>query len=117
VDDARCEFFIGLCPEEDGVVESLAQVAVHGSGRGTVPTYGDTVTLPTYLWPGTRARSFLFNGSVDEIFPSLHQPGSTMTFIQLIPLTPDELSLKSNYGLDRLWEHLKEVAYWDPRRV
>jgi hypothetical protein len=116
-DDRRCEFFLGLAPEADGVAESLAEVALHGTGTGKVPAPGDSVTLPEPLWPGTAMRSLLLGSHGEAIIPAMRDP-TVVTFIQLVPLYAEELAYKKEHGDAALWNAFrsKTTPYWDPRR-
>lgn len=114
----RCEFFFGLTEAPAGLADSLAEVALDGNGTRDIPSAGDTVTLAFPLWEGTQARSYLFTDGGDEIIPALQAEGSTVEFIQLVPLFADELAYKKAHGEPALWQHFEEneVAYWDPTR-
>ena len=114
---STCEFFIGLTPEVDNIVQALAEVALHGNGTDRVPNSGDTITLAYDLWPGTKARSFMFSDG-DEVLPSTKSDGKEVHFIQLVPLYDSELQYKKEYGEGALWNKFEslQVPYWDSER-
>jgi suppressor of fused protein SUFU len=115
-DEHRCEFFLGLNPERDDVAEGLAEAALKGSGRGTPPQPGDTLTLTQPLWTGTEMCTFLFSRG-EEILPALELP-RPVTFMQLVPLHPEELAFKKEFCEHDLWKEFEKrtVPFWDPRR-
>ena len=116
----RCEFFFGVSPEVDGVVESLAEIALHGTGTKFAPHFGDTVTLTWGLWPGTSMSTFLVTAGGDEIIGSLKTVDNlNVEFLQLVPLFADECAFKKANGEDKLWKHFEEnqVPYWDSKRT
>jgi hypothetical protein len=115
----RCEFFLGIAPEVDDVVESLAEVALHGTGTKQAPHFGDTVTLPWGLWNGTAMTTFLITEGGDEIIRPLRKPGCDVDFLQLVPLFPSECAYKKAHGENELWEQFesKQVPYWDSKRA
>lgn len=112
-----CEFFIGMTPSADNVVQALAEVALHGNGSDKIPDSGDTLTLVYDLWEGTKAKSFMFTDG-EEILPPLSENGKHVEFIQLIPLFDSELQYKKEHGEEFLWDRFeeKEVPYWDSSR-
>lgn len=113
-----CEFFVGLTPEVDDIVQTLAEVALHGRGDKSVPASGDSITLSYPLWSGTEANALLFTDG-DEILPSISVDGRTIIFLQLVPLFTTELAYKKKYGERGLWSafEAKQVPYWDSRRA
>lgn len=112
-----CEFFVGLASEVDSIVDALAEVALHGSGREGVPEEGDTITLAFSLWQGTDAKSFLFTDG-SEILPPMAAGHRNIRFIQLVPIFESELEFKKARGHEALWDAFEslEVPYWDPFR-
>ena len=114
----RCEFFVGLQPEADDIVDALAEVAMHGNGTDEVPSFGDTLTLAYPLCQGTDMKTFLFASRGDEIIPQLTQNRGTVDFIKLIPLFPKELEVKQKGGEEELWSLFRKdfVPYWNPYR-
>lgn len=113
-----CEFFIGLSPDEDSIVDALAEVALHGNGTKNIPTEGDTVSLSYSLWNGTKARSLMFSGG-DEIVPPVKDgDGKQIWFLQLVPLFDSEVGYKQEHGEEGLWDlfEAKAVPYWCPSR-
>ena len=113
-----CEFFIGLARPAEGVVETIAEVASEGVGKRGSPDPGDSITLPEPLWAGTRMRALLFTDG-DELLAPIRVDGKAVRFLQLVPLYPEELALKSASGEEALWElfEAQEVPYWDPMRA
>jgi len=112
-----CEFFIGIAPPVDGIAPALAEVALHGNGSIQVPSYGDSITLTYDLWPGTKARSFLFTDG-EEIIPTVSVDQKKIKFIQLVPLYDSELQFKRSHSEAALWQKFEElmVPYWDSAR-
>jgi Suppressor of fused protein (SUFU) len=112
-----CEFFIGISPEVDDIVEALAEVALHGNGRHAIPKSGDSITLSYHLWKETKANSFLFTDG-QEILPSFIYGDKKIEFIQLVPLFLSELDYKKKYGEEKLWEMFesKLTPYWSSNR-
>ena len=45
-----CEFFIGLTPDVDEIVEAVAEAGLCGNGTSEIPASGDTITLAYPLW-------------------------------------------------------------------
>ncbi len=115
--DAGCEFFIGLTPDADDIVEALAEVALHGNGTTRVPSRGDTITLAYPLWQSTEMRSFLFTDGTEIIEPATFGE-KQITFLQLVPLFESELSFKEQHGESGLWKSFEKnlVPYWDSAR-
>ncbi|WP_419905545.1 suppressor of fused domain protein [Kiloniella sp.] len=116
-DQSSCEFFIGITPAADDIVEALAEVAFDGNGTNDVPSSGDTITLAFNLWPKTKAKSFMFTDGTD-IIPPLSHKNKNIKFIQLVPLFDEELIYKKKHGEEALWKYfeVKEVAYWNSLR-
>ena len=116
--ERSCEFFLGLTPAVDDIVEALAEVAMDGNGTGQIPSSGDSITLAFDLWRGTQMRSFLFTDG-SELIPSHLETSKRIDFIQLVPLFASELEFKSAHGEAALWERFKAktVPYWDSTRV
>lgn len=112
-----CEFFLGLTPEVDDVVEALAEVATTGAGRTSPPLSGDTVTLSFPLWKGTSMRSLLFTDGT-ELTPRYSDSTHQIDFIQLVPLFESELRYKKSNGEAALWRKFEEqqVPYWSSVR-
>ena len=112
-----CEFFIGIAPDVDEIIDALAEVALHGNGRNNVPNSGDTITLASTLWNGTQAKSFMFTNG-DEIMPPLINGMKHISFIQLVPLFEAEMEYKKEMGESALWEKFEEenVPYWNSSR-
>lgn len=115
--ERSCEFFLGLTPAADDIVEALAEAAMEGNGSGQVPSSGDSITLAFDLWRGTKMRSFLFTDG-SELIPSHLETSKRIDFIQLVPLFASELDFKSAHGESALWEKFKAntVPYWDSTR-
>jgi hypothetical protein len=112
-----CEFFLGMLPAVDDIVDSLAEVAMHGNGTTNVPDSGDTITLACPLWPGTEAKSLMFTDGC-EIIPPHKFKDKEIRFIQLVPLFDSELRFKRDHGEEALWRCFKSlgVPYWSPGR-
>jgi len=113
-----CEFFIGMTPEADSIVDALAEIALHGNGTTEVPNSGDTTTLAYELWLGTEAKTFMFTDGDELVSPIKNESGKQIWFIQLVPLFEKELAYKKEYGEEALWEKFEEtgVPYWDSSR-
>ncbi len=116
--DFSCEFFVGLKPEVDDIVQTLAEVALHGRGDSSIPETGDSITLSYPLWQGTQASAFLFTDG-DEILPPVLVGSKKMVFLQLVPLFLSELEYKKEKGEQSLWSAFesKQVPYWDSCRT
>ena len=116
-DQLVCEFFIGMTPAADHIVQALAEVALHGNGSDEVPSSGDTITLAYDLWEGTKARSFMFTDG-EEILPPMSDGSKIIEFVQLVPLFDAELLYKKEHGEEALWDRFetKEVPYWNSDR-
>ena len=114
---AGCEFFIGLTPEADDIVEAVAEVGVDGNGTNEIPSSGDSITLSCPLWTGTKAKTFMFTCG-HEILPPIQANGKSIEFVQLVPLFDSELRFKKENGEAALWEKFRQnvVPYWDPTR-
>ena len=112
-----CEFFIGITPEVDDIVDAVAETAIHGNGSMNVPSIGDTITLSFPLWGGTEARTFLFTGG-NEIIPPIIIKKKDIIFIQLVPLFDGELQFKKTYSEEALWQAFekKMIPYWSSER-
>ncbi|MBK5571811.1 suppressor of fused domain protein [Ensifer sp. SSB1] len=112
-----CEFYIGLRPEVDDVVEAIAEAAFDGNGTGVPPNSGDTITLSFPLWKGTVAATFLFTNG-DGILPPIQDNGTAIHFVKLVPIFPNELEYKKRFGEDALWERFESqgVEYWNAYR-
>ena len=116
-DQSACEFFIGMTPAADNIVQALAEVALHGNGSDKVPSSGDTITLVYDLWEGTKARSFMFSDG-EELLSPMSDGSKNIEFVQLVPLFDSELRYKKEHGEEALWKRFeaKEVPYWDSNR-
>lgn len=114
----RCEFFLGLSPEVDSVAESLAEVAIHGTGTGRVPSSGDTITLSQPLWNGAEMRSLLVTDGGEQIISPIEVGGISVEFLQLVPLFANEVEFKSTNGEKALWNlfQSRSTPYWDSAR-
>ncbi len=118
-DESRsCEFFIGLSPPVDDIADSLAELALHGIGSATVPSFGDTTTLSFPLWSGTPMQTFLYTDG-SGLIPSYTDSTKRVDFIQLVPLFDSELEFKKKNGEKALWREFESraVAYWDSDRA
>ena len=115
--DMGCEFFIGLIPEQDDVIYSLAEAAVDGNGSKNIPLSGDTITLTYDLWKGTHAKTYMFRND-DLLLEPIILEGKHIRFIKLIPLFSNELEYKKTHGEKALIEkfELLNVPFWDPKR-
>ncbi len=90
-DETRaCEFFVGLSPPVDDIAEAIAEIALRGIGGTSIPSSGDTTTLPFPLWSGTLMQSVLFTDG-SELIPSYTDSTKRLDFIQLVPLYDSEL--------------------------
>lgn len=115
--DHRVEFIVGLLPEEDAVMPSLA-------GLGSFPVAvgpankGDTVTLGGPLWPGTEMRAFLMVPEVREFIPTLLLKEYHVEFLRAMPIYDSEIELKKQNDAGWLMEelHSQNVRISNPRR-
>lgn len=112
------EYFIGIRPEVDEIVDAVAEVAIEGKKWQTPPKPGDSITLSFPIWNNSKASTLMFSNG-DEIIPDLTVGPRTIRFIKLVPLFPEELEFKKEFGAERLWQHFiaHRVAYWSSNRV
>ncbi|MCB4811062.1 suppressor of fused domain protein [Methylovorus menthalis] len=112
-----CEFFLGIAPEVDDVVDAIAEAALHGNGTLLIPNSGDSINLSYPLWVGTEAHSFMFTNG-DEIIEPINIVNKKIIFIQLVPIFESELKYKNDHSEIDLWKRFEalEVAYWNAKR-
>lgn len=112
-----CEFFLGIKPEVDSVIDAIAESALDGNGTSSIPNTGDSITLSYPLWEGTEAHSFMFTNG-DEIIAPIENNLKRITFIQLVPVFESELEHKKKFGETSFWKRFEElqVAYWSSER-
>jgi hypothetical protein len=113
-----CEFFIGVTPEVDDIVDALAEVALSGNGSKEVPSSGDSITLSYDLWSGTNIRNFMFTDGSEIIKSVKNENGTNICFLQLVPLYESELRYKKSHGESALWEKFEAngIPYWNSSR-
>ena len=117
-DKLACEFFIGIEPEIDGIVEALAETGIEGNGTRFPPNSGDTLTLSMPLWEGALVKTFMFSNGAG-ILPPIACGEYKINFIKLVPLFEDEILYKVKYGEDGLWKYFEKnnVPYWSSERT
>jgi len=115
----RAEFFVGLKPEQDGVMQRLAMLAAYPAMTGKAVDHGHTVTLDDPLWPGSEMRTFLILRQLDDVLPALLLSGGLhIEFLQVVPIHDSELQFKNVHGVTALFQRWRDVelAFWDPWR-
>lgn len=113
----RVEFVLGLLPEWDGVISSVASLGAFPILAGEIDK-GDTVTLGEPLWPGTEMRAFLMVPEVEDFLPPLITRKKHVQFLRALPIYDSEIDLKNEHGPGWLMEQLQEqgIRMADPRR-
>jgi hypothetical protein len=115
----RIEFFVGLLPEQDGIVSSFAAFGLYSAREGVALDHGHSVPAGQPLWPGTAMRSFLTMRPLAGFFPHLDLSGGLhVDFLQAIPIYESERSFKTEHGADALVRRWKEIGvrFWDSTR-
>lgn len=112
------ELFVALSPAEPGAERALLETARRIGEAQTPPQLGDAITLSEPLWPGTEMRAFLLESAGGAIMDAL-AGHDELSFVQLVPLFPEEHALLTQRGEEALWRLFREtqVPYWDPRRA
>jgi len=115
----RMEFYIGLLPEKDEVMSTLAALATYPAIFKQAMGQGHSLDLPGPVWPGTEMHRFLVLGPYEKILPTLNLPdGTRVEFLQAIAIYESELEFRKKHGLDslrRLWVE-RDVSFEDPSR-
>jgi hypothetical protein len=118
--DHRVEFFVGLSPERDDIVGSLAALALYAVKEQVAIGHGHTVPAGKPLWPGTEMSSFLVMRPLSEIVAPMRLPNGThIDFLQAIPVYASEVAFKAQHKTEdllALWQKSK-VPFWNPERV
>ncbi|HEX7492115.1 MAG TPA: suppressor of fused domain protein [Candidatus Limnocylindrales bacterium] len=117
--DHRHEFFIGLLPARDQVANSLAALSLYSVREGVMLDHGHTVPADGALWRGSAMTTFLITRPRSDLLPPLESPdGTTVEFLQAIPIFESERAYKKEHGVDALMECFAEqhTPFWDPDR-
>lgn len=113
----RREFFIGLLPEFDAIVEPLAELAIYPKESGKDLDHGHFVRIPGGAVPGAAFEGFVILEPMDDMdlmrFSDRH-----VQLMMVVPAFPKELDYASKKGVDRLMERMEKQSapYWDPMR-
>jgi hypothetical protein len=100
----RVEYYIGFDDERDDVARVLAEFAAEPVRNGNPVDEGQTVTLPSPLWKGSRFRTLLvFRSGLPVIPDATLSDGSHFTMRGLAPLHDSELAAKKRIGYEELW--------------
>jgi len=115
----RMEFLLGLLPEKDDVVVSLAILGAHPHLAQTFLDHGHTLKLADPLWPETEMHSFLVMHPAQGIVPALALPdGTHVEFLMAVPLYDSEFAFKRSHSPEELMLGWSEagVRFYDPNR-
>jgi hypothetical protein len=100
----RVEYCIGFDDEHDDIATVLAEFAAQPVRNGNPVDEGQTVTLPSPLWKGSRFRTLLvFRSALPVIPDATLSDGSHFTMRGLAPLHDSELAAKKRIGYEALW--------------
>ena len=114
------EYFIGLEPSRDAVVQELAGLALFARQENVTVDHGHSVPADGPLWPGSPMSTFLVLRPMVAIVPPLHLSGGVhVEFLQAIPIYESERRFKNQHSAEALlerWENA-QVRFWDPRRA